>query len=93
MDLPEDEDEEVTFTDEEIENYELTVPDIIESKGQQVKRYKPKNLMRSGTSSDCRFRKENRCTKTNKVISIDWRSKEQKCWERMWCDDYEKETK
>ena len=43
-------------------------------------------------SSDCKYRKGSKCSKTGKTIPLDVRDEEVKCWNRLWCDFYEKKV-
>ncbi len=39
---------------------------------------------------DCKYREKNRCTKLGKGVAIDCRGDVRCCWERMFCDFFER---
>ncbi len=90
-----DEDGNIIYDDETIDDVDiskLNIPRMPDKPG--VIRYVPKSLIRSATSSECAHRKAFRCDKLDKSISIDGRDvKHPKCWERMFCNDYQKKVK
>lgn len=69
----------------------LDIPTIYNPGHTKTVKYNPKSLLRTGASNDCIHRTGVRCSKLDKSISIDARDeKKEKCWERMFCDEYHK---